>query len=241
MPLRKWLFGCAFAGLLPLAAAAAEIQYVVIAVAGPVADIKEGQTVDVGAPITLPPGASIRLLSATGQTVALEGPFSGAVAAPSAAAAVGDAQVVTRLAKFLSERRVSGGALGATRSGVVAPQAREPADPWQIVVDESGVQCARPPDVQLWRKNATAEAKVRLSSARGDPVRTAWPRGQNVMPLPAQFVVDRSEIHAGVGDRIVTIGLRLAPAGLSNPAETADWMVRVGCRRQAALFLETLR
>jgi hypothetical protein len=238
---RKFLLGCALAGLLPLAAVAAETRYVVIAVTGLVSDIKEGQTIDAGTSITLPPATSVHLLSATGQMVFLDGPFSGQVAAPSSAAPAGDGQVIARLAKFLSERRVATSALGATRSGVTAPQAREPADPWQIVVDESGGQCGRPSHVQLWRKNAAAEVKVRLSSTRADPVRAAWPRGQNALLLPAQFAVDQSTFQAGIGDRVTTIDLHLAPANLSNPAEIADWMVRVGCRRQALLFLETLR
>lgn len=238
---RKLLFGCTLAGLLPLAAIAAETRYVVISVTGPVSDIKEGQTIDAGAPITLPPAASIRLLSATGQTVSLDGPFSGQVAVPSSGGATGDGQVIARLAKFLSERRIATNALGATRSGVIAPHAREPADPWQIVVDESGVQCGRPSHVQLWRKNASAEVKVRISSAGVDAVRTAWPRGQNALPLPAQFAVDQSTFQAVLGDRVTMISLRLAPANLSNPAEIADWMVRVDCRRQASRFLETLR
>ncbi len=238
---RKLLIGCTLAGFLSLTAVAAEPRYVVIAVSGPVSDIKEGQTIDAGASITLPPTASVRLLSATGQTVSLDGPFSGRVAAPSPATAAGDGQVIARLAKFLSERRIATNALGATRSGVIAPQAREPADPWQIVVDESGVQCGRPSHVQLWRKHASAEVKVRISSAGADPVRTAWPRGQNALPLPAQFAVDQSTFQVGTGDRAATISLRLAPANLSNPAEIADWMVRVGCQRQASRFLETLR
>ena len=74
MLLRKFLLGCALAGLLPLAAAADETRYVVIAVTGPVSDIKEGQTIDAGTAIILPSATSIRLLSATGQMISLDGP-----------------------------------------------------------------------------------------------------------------------------------------------------------------------
>lgn len=238
---RKIIFGFALACLLPLAAAASQSQYVVIAVTGPVPDIKEGQRINAGETIMLPPATSVRLLSATGQMISLNGPFSGPLAAPSPGAPAGDSQVITRLAKFLSERQVTTSALGAMRSVVLTTHLKEPSDPWHIVIDDSGVQCGRPPHIQIWRKDARTEAHLQLSSAGSDATRIAWPKGQNALPLPAQFVVDQSTFQAAIGDRVTAVRLHLPPAALSNPAEIADWMVRVGCRRQVALFLETLR
>ena len=235
---RKIIFGFALACLLPLAVAAAQFQYVVIAVTGSVPDIKEGKQINAGETIMLPPATSIRLLSATGQMLSLSGPFSGPVAAPAPGAPAGDGQVITRLAKFLSERQPTTSALGAMRSVV---QLREPSDPWHIVIDDSGIQCGRPPRVEIWRKDARTETHLQLSSAGGEAARIAWPKGHNTLPLPAKFVVDQSTFQAAMGDRVTAVKLHLPPAALSNPAEIADWMVRVGCRRQVALFLETLR
>ncbi len=238
---RGIICGFALACWLPLAAAAAESQYVVIAVTGPGADIKEGQRINAGETIVLPPATSVRLLSATGQMVSLSGPFSGPVAAPSPGAPAGDGQVVARLAKFLSERPVTTGALGAMRSVPLTARLKEPSDPWHVVMGESGVQCGRPPHIQIWRKDARTEAPLQFSSAGSDAIRAVWPKEQNAWPLPAQFVVDRSTFQVAIGDQVTTVRLHLPPATLSNPAEIADWMVGVGCRRQATLFLGTLR
>lgn len=237
---RRIIFGFALACLLPLATAA-ESQYVVIAVTGPVPDIKEGQQINAGETVLLPPATSVRLLSATGQMLSLTGPFSGPVAGPSPGAPAGDGQVITRLAKFLGERQVTTSALGAMRSVPLTTHLKEPPDSWHIVISESGVQCGNPPHIQMWRKDARTEAYLQLSSSGKDAIRVVWPKGQNALPLPAQFVVDQSTFQAAIGDRVTAVRLHLPPATLSNPAEIADWMVRVGCKRQAALFLETLQ
>ena len=238
---RGIIFGFILACLLPLATASAQSEYVVIAVTGPEMSIKEGQRIDAGKTITLPAAASIRLLSATGQMVTLSGPFSGPAAAPAPGTPAGDGQVVARLAKFLSERPVTTNTLGAMRSVLSAAHLKEPPDPWHIVISESGVQCGRSPHVQMWRKDARKEAHLQFSSAGGDAVRVVWPKERHTVPLPAQFVVDQSSFQAVVGDQVMAVKLRLSPAALSNPAEIADWMVATGCKRQAMLFLETLR
>ena len=238
---RGIIFGFMLACLPLFAAAAAELQYVVIAVTGPEMNIKEGQRIDAGKTITLPPETSVRLLSATGRMISISGPFSGPVAAPETGAPAGDAQVVARLAKFLSERPAATSALGAMRSVPLTAHTKEPSDPWHIVISESDIQCGRPPHIQMWRKDARKEAHLQLTSAGGDAVRVVWPKEQNTLPLPAQFVVDQSSFQAVVGNQVMTVRLRLSPEALSNPAEIADWMVATGCKRQAILFLETLR
>ena len=223
---------------MPVAALAAEDQFVVIAVTGQVQDLKAGQRIAPNAQVNLPVGASAKLLSASGQIVTLKGPHAGTVATQPKGAAATDDQVISRLAKFLGERQVQSGALGVIRAG--PPRTREPTDPLMVVVGDRGQQCARGSNIQLWRRNAELDASLEIRSATAGTVRLAWPKGANAADLPRAFAVDRTTFEVSLDGLVSNVSLHLAPATANNPATLADWMVGQKCDRQAALFLSSL-
>jgi hypothetical protein len=227
------------AAFLGSAAWAAESQLVVIGVTGSVPGVKEGALVSTGQTLTVPAAASVRLLSAGGQVVVLNGPYDGPVKADGGANAAGG-QVIGRLAKFLGEREVSTKAVGAIRS--VPGQARPPAaDAWAVSIDRPGPQCGRLPDLEIRRHRAGYAAGLTVRSAKGESLELPWPAGSKAIALPPQFAVAGATVQIGLAGTSTTLALHLAPADLANPAAVADWMIGVGCTRQAALFLQSLQ
>ncbi len=231
-------------------AALAEGELVIISVTGLVPDLREGQAVAAGAAIRLPPASTVRLLAASGKVVTVQGPFSGPVPLPSdTKPAGGGTPGLARLARFLTERPVETEgslgvmrevSLGAARPDELRPRLREPSDPWQVVAEESGAQCARPPAVDLWRKDAGTAATLERPAPPGPAAKTAWPAGKNRLGLPPEFAVDGSTLRVTLGGRTNAITLHLLPTSLSNPVEIVNWMIDKNCHRQAALYLEKL-
>lgn len=237
MALLKLLIGLAVIWLTPWQAQAADPQLVVTAVSGQAAGLKAGQSLAAGATLDLPAGATVKLLSANGQVIVLKGPHSGPVETQAQSSSGVDDQVVARLAKFLGERQVQTGALGAIRSG--PPRTREPTDAFMVVVGDQGQQCARG-QVTLWRRNAERDASLEIRSAGAGSTRLAWPKGTNSMALPPPFALDRISFEVILDGVANSVNLHLAPASIKNPAALADWMVSQKCDRQAALFLSSL-
>ncbi len=226
---------------LASAMALAAGELVVISVTGLVPDVQEGQTILPQSPIRVPPASTVRLLSASGKVIAIQGPYSGpALAQAEAKSATDGSPGVAKLAKFLTERQMAGGALGTMRSAAAPNKAREPQDPWMVAIEDSGAQCARPQKVDLWRKEARATETLLLRSAGGAQAKLSWMAGDNSQELGREFVSDGQSFQAALGSRTSAITLHLLPPSLANPVDIAAWLIEQGCRRQAELYLDKL-
>ncbi|MBI4966824.1 MAG: hypothetical protein HZC25_01770 [Rhodospirillales bacterium] len=243
--------GIGVAALVFLASAAfAQGELVILSVTGLVLDLREGQSVAAGATIRLPAASTVRLLAASGKVVTVQGPFAGPVPLPDdVKPAESGTQGLARLARFLIERpqgtEASLGAvrevsLGAVRLTEPARPSREPSDPWQVVAEEAGAQCARPPEIVLWRKNAGPAAPYEMRAQPGPSVKAVWPEGEYRQSLRPEFAVDGMKLQVTLGGRASAITLHLLPPALTNPVDIANWMLDKGCHRQAALYLEKL-
>jgi hypothetical protein len=230
------------AGLCLLAAGArAEDALVVISIAGHIPELHEGQTVKPGAPVRLPAATEVRLLAPSGKVITLQGPYSGPAAQQTdAKSAGGDGQGLASLSKFLTERKMSSASLGTMRSAALPQRLREPQDPWLVVLEDSGQQCARSSKIGLWRRNSSATETLMLRSQDGAAAKLSWAAGDNSQELGQEFAIDGLTFQAVLGSRTSAITLHLLPASLSNPVAIANWMIGKGCRRQAELYLDKL-
>ncbi|MBI4970119.1 MAG: hypothetical protein HZC25_18545 [Rhodospirillales bacterium] len=237
MRFRTLLLALAF-GLFALAAQA-EGELVVIGITGDLPGLKVGQTIAPGSPIALPAATSLRLLSAAGKTITLTGPYSGPLAAPAESGSAGTD--LARLAKHLTERPLATSALGTVRSAAIPHgMLREPADPWMILIHESGPQCARPPKATLWRRDARADETMFLRAESGATIKDRWPAGEHGRDLPGDLLADGQVVQAALGSRTSLVTLHLLPADQTQPVAIAAWMAEKGCRAQLERFLGAL-
>ncbi len=238
----RWI--SSFIGILLMTAAfsAQAQQLVVIASGAP--SLKPGQVVKSGTAIEIPAGASVTLVSETGKTVTLKGPFSGpAKAGGQGGGKGGGDKLIASLSGLLSGSGKETGSLGAMRA--VAPL-KPPSDAWVINTGKSGVFCvqAKGP-VMLWREKA-AKARILTLKNLTDKSRSKaeWPAGSATLEWPSKVnLTDGARYLLRMkGSRAARkLKLHLVPGGLASDAHRAVWMARNGCEKQALRLLAGLR
>lgn len=235
----RWI--SSFIGILLMTAAfsAQAQQLVVIASGAP--SLKPGQVVNSGTAIEIPAGASVTLVSETGKTVILKGPFSGPVKAGGEGG--GDNKLIASLSGLLSGSGKETGSLGTMRA---ATPPKPPSDAWVINTGKSGVFCvqAKGP-VMLWREKA-AKARILTLKNLTDKSRSKakWPAGSATLEWPSKVnLTDGARYLLRMkGSRAARkLKLHLVPGGLASDAHRAAWMARNGCEKQALRLLAGLR
>ena len=224
-------------GLFLVAGQAAAQDLVVIASSA--SGIKAGQMVKPGAALNVPAGANVTLVSQSGKTIMLKGPFSGVPGG--GAGGGGDKSLVSALSKLMSAADGKSATLGAMRSGI----AKEPNDPWVVDVGRSGTHCvpAGGP-VTLWRGDGARASSVRIKNmTAGAKAEVAWPAGAKSLEWPAEATVaDGNTYLVRVKDKktATKIVLHLVPAELPSAPHKAVWMAEKGCIKQAKHVLAEL-
>ncbi|TAN46728.1 MAG: hypothetical protein EPN26_14810 [Rhodospirillales bacterium] len=225
-----------------LAVPAMAEELIVVSFKGKIPGLKDGLVLLPGDTVNLPAASSVRLLSASGKVVSIEGPYSGSVAAAEEnKAAPGSQPGVARLAKFLTERQMTSQALGTMRSASDKPSQKQPKDPWQIVFGENGAQCARLPKVEIWRRDNRAKDTLTLRSRDGITAKFLWPAGENSIEMTREFTLDGETVEASMGKKKHSIAVHLLPMELDNPFEIANWLIEKDCTRQAEIYLSQIQ
>ncbi len=226
--------------LLMTAAFSAQAQQLVVIASG-APSLKPGQVVNSGTAIEIPAGASVTLVSETGKTVTLKGPFSGPAKAGGKGG--GDDKLIASLSGLLSGSGKETGSLGTMRA---ATPPKPPSDAWVINTGKSGVFCvqAKGP-VMLWREKA-AKARILTLKNLTDKSRSKaeWPAGSATLEWPSKVnLTDGARYLLRMkGSRAVRkLKLHLVPGGLASDAHRAVWMARNGCEKQALRLLAGLR
>ena len=226
-------YGLALAlGLIAFADTAMAQSVVVIAARG--IALKPGARLDSSEALTLRQGQHVTLISVTGETIKLDGPFTGAPNGQGVAAAQRSA-----LAALISERDARISSVGTVRGGV--PLAPLP-DPWLIDASHAGFACIREGTTPIfWRPDAAAEGSLAvMPDDRSWAVNAQWPMG-----------VDRLTVNQGVragASYYVTfngtesaIRVEEVPAALDNDSMRAAWMANKGCDAQATALVRNLK
>ena len=221
-------FVAAILGLSLLASAAEAAQYVVVEARG--VNIKVGAIVDPTKPLVLKQGQHLTLVSDSGQTIKLDGPYE---KAPIASQGVQLAAAIGALASNNSGRL---GEIGTTRAAgkVDLPK------PWLLDAVHPGSECLL--DGQqpvLWRPAADVSADVVVMPAdRSWKAETTWPRGETELEMKADMGVHGDASYfVSVNGNETAIAINSVPASLSNDQMRAAWMLQKGCGPQAEALL----
>ncbi|MBP2228970.1 hypothetical protein J2847_002262 [Azospirillum agricola] len=231
------------------APAARAAEAVVVASTAP--GYKLGQVVADGASVTVPEGAGVMLLFASGRTMRLKGPYAGPFDSLRDSAQDQGAQGGTRpaLGGLLGGERFVQTDLGAARSlGSPLNKAAERAFAIDPGID--GTYCipagGRP---SLTRPQDPALAKISLAAnGREGSTTVAW-TGDAPAPWPNELALsDGAEFRVSGPDgtprhtlRFRTLDAASAAPGATNGAALALRLAGAGCARQAAALLAPLR
>jgi hypothetical protein len=231
MKFGKAILTAAAAALACTAASAA--QLVVVEARG--IDMKPGTVVDPGKPLVLKQGQHVTLISDSGATLNLDGPYN-------KPPAVGGGQGVTLAATLkglATEQNARLGEVGTTRG--TAPLPPLPAA-WVIDATHNGSVCLQQGSAPVfWRPLAANSAPLVISPAdRSWKAEANWPSGVNQISPPEMVAVHGEAAYfVSLGGVESAITVNTVPSGLSNDDMRAAWMARKGCDRQAEALLRT--
>jgi hypothetical protein len=231
----------AFIGLILVLSAlpASAAEFVVVAGGAP--GLMPGQVVQSGATLEIPAGASVTLVSESGKTLTLKGPYSG----PAGTGAAGGGNPGPGLIKALSGLLTVSGRETASLGAMRGVQPSPPPDPWVVDIARSGDHCVPAKDpVRLWRAKKD-KARILFLKNLGDKSKsvTDWPAGSSALAWPAEVTLgDGGRYLLGLkGSQARRFNLHLVPAGLPTDAHRAAWMAKKGCVIQAKQLLTKLR
>jgi hypothetical protein len=229
--MRRILLGLLFL-LAPLSTANAA-QYVVVEARG--VAIAVGSIVDPTKPLILKQGQHVTLVSDSGQTIKLDGPYE---KAPVAQQGV---QLAAAFTGLVTERNARMGEIGTTRNA--APKMPLPA-PWLIDASSSGSACLLQGQAPvLWRPTAASPVDVIITpSDRSWRAQTKWSPGADRLSLTSDLGVhgDASYFISLNGSE-AAITISSVPSVLSTDQMRAAWMIQKGCDRQAQALLRAAK
>lgn len=218
--------------LSPLPASAG--QLVVVEARG--ISLAPGSSVDDSKPLDLKQGQHVTLISQSGVTVSLDGPYN-----KPPAAAQGGQSLGSKLSGFVTEANARTGEVGTTRG--TAP-ARKLPSAWVIDAGRAGAAClAEGQTPVFWRDPATKTSSLTvMPDDRSWKVMTEWPAGLNELAVKTNI-----PMHAGATYFVAldgnesAIAVNTVPAALGSDAQRAAWMADKGCEAQAEALSRNLR
>jgi hypothetical protein len=200
-----------------------------------------GTKIDGGKPIAIAAGASLVLVSSTGRTIKLAGPYSGM---PDPSAAGGDDGLVDSLSQLIKEEGGSSTTLAVFRGGLDKTPIGRP-DIWGVDIAREGSYCLRPDrPAMLWWYAARPGAVVKLSDDEDGSggARIRWPQSKKYTPWPDTLALSDGATYVArfrSGDTGTPLKAVLMPA-LDTDAHRAAWMAGHGCTQQALRVLDAM-
>jgi hypothetical protein len=213
--------------------AAADAASLVVVEARGIA-LRPGATLDAAKALQLKQGQHVTLITETGSTLSLDGPYNG----PPLASGGGGVNLNQTLRALISQRETRSGEYGTTRGTVVTPL----PEPWLLDASHSGTGCLlenRTP--VFWRPDAKAAAKITVAPVdRSWKAAATWPAGQNRLAITTDVPMQGGETYVIVfnGEELA-ISMTLLPAALTNDDMRAAWMANRGCEAQAEALAKT--
>jgi hypothetical protein len=225
---------CSIVFLVCSAAAAEAAQYVVVEARG--VGWRPGTVVDADKAIHLLRGQHVMLISDSGATLKLDGPYDKKLTSEEAHGI----DVGATLAALSTERQARLGDVGTTRA---APTANLP-DPWVLDASRGGNECLREGETAVfWRPSAAKAAKfLIMPSDRSWKARSDWRAGSDRLILRSDIAVHGGDTYlVSLDGTLSTISLNTVPARLANDRMRAAWMADLGCEAQAESLLRASR
>jgi hypothetical protein len=229
MTIGKTLGFCTFAALA-LAATAAQAENLIVVEARGVG-IKPGSSIDSTKPLVLKQGQHVTLISQSGATLMIDGPYNKPPSAGGQGRSVG-----ATLAGLTTERTARTGEAGVTRGAAASAL---PAA-WLVDVTHSGSVCLEENHQPVfWRPDAkSASSLTVMPSDHSWKSQAVWPAGASTLKVTTDVPV-----HGGAAYVVkfngsdYALAVSTVPASLGNDSMRAAWMLNKGCEAQAEALL----
>jgi hypothetical protein len=225
----------ALIGLLAVFAcgAASAAQLVVVEARG--IALAPGTVVDPTKALVLKQGQHVTLISDSGATLSLDGPYN---KPPTIAQGQGVTLAAT-LKGLATEQNARLSEVGTTRGATPAPPLPQP---WLIDATHNGSVCLQEGRAPVfWRPvdNQTASLVI-MPADRSWRAESDWPAGlDRITPTEQVAVHGNAAYFVSLGGVESAITVSTVPAALANDEMRAAWMARKGCDRQAEALLRT--
>ncbi len=223
--------------LLPasLAATAADAASLVVVEARGVG-LKPGTTLDAQKPLVLKQGQHVTLISETGSTLKIDGPYN---QVPTASGG-GGVDLSSTLKALVTQRQARSGEFGTTRGAVLAAL----PDPWLVDATHSGNGCLLEKSQPIfWRPDTKAVSHITVAPVdRSWKAQAQWPAGQDKLTITTDVPIRGGETYVvSFNGADAAITMTQVPATLVNDAMRAAWMADKGCEAQAEALLKTAK
>jgi hypothetical protein len=220
---------------LAFAASSAQAAQMIVAEARGIA-LKPGAMVDTSKPLVLTEGQHVTLISSSGATLKLDGPYNAAPDSDKGGTGIG-----AKLAALTTQNGVRTGEVGTTRTGEAKDQL---PSPWLLNVSHPGAVCLREgTDPVLWRSTSAAAANtVVMPADRSWKLQLDWPAGTDSLPVTADIAIHGGASYfVNLNGAEQAIRVNTVPAVLETDAMRAAWMAERGCTEQAEAVLRASR
>jgi hypothetical protein len=199
-------------------------------------NLTPGATLDSERSLTLKQGQHVTLISETGSTLKLDGPYN----RPPSASGTAGVGLSNTLAALVTQRQARAGEFGTTRGTVLAAL----PDPWLVDVTHSGNGCIQENHMPVfWRPDSSTDASLSVAPAdRSWKSQTHWPAGRDRISVTTDVPMHTGQTYViTFNGTEYGIAMTLVPAALANDDMRAAWMADKGCEAQAQALLKTGR
>jgi hypothetical protein len=220
---------------LGCAATSAQAAQMIVAEARGIG-LKPGAMLDTSKPLVLKEGQHVTLISTSGATLKLDGPYSAAPDADKGGTAIG-----AKLAALTTQNNVRLGEVGTTRTG--AAKDKLPSA-WVLNVSHPGAVCLREGEAPvLWRNAAKASAPLVVMPAdRSWKLALNWPAGNDTIRVTSDVAMHGNATYfVNVAGTEQAISIKTVPSALVTDEMRAAWMADRGCTEQAEAILRASR
>jgi hypothetical protein len=223
--------------VVPAALATSSVQaatLVVVEARG--VNFKPGATLDSNQTLTLKQGQHLTLISDTGSTLKLDGPYS----RPPAATGTAGVSLQNSLGALVTQRLARNGEFGTTRGQVLAAL----PDPWLVDVTHSGSACIQENrEPVFWRPDSAGAATLSVApSDRSWKADSGWPAGKDRISITTDVPMRLGQTYiVTFNGSDYAVALTPVPSVLANDAMRAAWMADKGCEAQAEALAKNVR
>jgi hypothetical protein len=197
-------------------------------------NLHPGQLVNSAQPLPLKQGQHVTLISPTGVTLKLDGPYD---KAPGNDQGRGT-PVAGALAMLVTQRQARLGEVGTTRGA--APSSLP--DPWVLDASRAGTVCLRDgSEAVLWRPDPAREALLSVAPADHSwKTEAHWPAGSDRIKVAVPAVIHGGEIYlVSLNGTQSAMKVESVPASLPNDSVRVAWLAGKTCEAQARALLQS--
>jgi len=194
--------------------------------------LRPGAVLDDTKPLVLKQGQHVTLLSETGATLKLDGPYDKVPSLDQ----IERVDIKTALAALVTQRQARTSEVGTTRGATIVKL----PSPWLIDATHNGNVCLRDGDaVVFWRPSSVKAATFTvMPDDRSWRAQANWPAGSDELSASADAPVHGGATYVvSVDGAESAVTVNTLPAVLTNDSMRAAWMAEKGCEAQAEALL----